>query len=143
MFHIHGFFITINSTTRVPLLTYLLTYLLTFPLAFPIMKREGLLLADMTDDLSSPHRPVRLLARSQSSTLQISLACVFPSVVLSSFSLVYLPSTLSSVGAYVFAMPVPDQSSLSDLFENLRHSCCSSDVFIPDLVFACPSAHPS
>ena len=33
----------------------------------------------MTDDLSSPHRPVRLLARSQSSTCQISLTCIFPS----------------------------------------------------------------
>ena len=33
----------------------------------------------MTDDLSSPHRPVRLLARSQSSTFQILLTRVFPS----------------------------------------------------------------
>ena len=33
----------------------------------------------MPDDLSSPHRPVRLLARSQSSTFQISLTCVFSS----------------------------------------------------------------
>ena len=40
--------------------------------------------AGMTDDLSSPHRPVRLLARSQSSTLQISFACVFPSCFRSS-----------------------------------------------------------
>ena len=35
--------------------------------------------AGITDDLSSPHRPVRLLARSQSSTFQISLTRVFPS----------------------------------------------------------------
>ena len=40
--------------------------------------------AGMTDDLSSPHRPVRLLARSRSSTLQISLTCVFPSCFRSS-----------------------------------------------------------
>ena len=40
--------------------------------------------AGMTDDLSSPHRPVRLLARSQSSTFQISLTRVFPSCFRSS-----------------------------------------------------------
>ena len=34
-------------------------------------------------------------------------------------------------------MPVPVQSSLCDLFGNLLHSRCSSDVFILDLVFAC------
>ena len=38
----------------------------------------------MTDDLSSPYRPVRLLARSQSSTFQISLTRVFPSCFRSS-----------------------------------------------------------
>ena len=40
--------------------------------------------AAMTDDLSFPHRPVRLLARSQSSTFQVSLARVFPSYFQSS-----------------------------------------------------------
>ena len=102
----------------------------------------------MTDDLSSPHRPVRLLARSQPSTLQISLSCVFPSCFRSSplpFPWYICPQHFPQ---YVFAifphrMPVPDQSSLGDLFGSLRHSCCSSDVFIPDLVFACHSAHPS
>ena len=38
----------------------------------------------MTDYLSFPHRPVRLLARSQSSTFQISLTRVFPSCFRSS-----------------------------------------------------------
>ena len=47
-------------------------YLLTFPLAFPIM------VAGITDDLSSPHRPVRLLARSQSKNIAFVLI-VFPS----------------------------------------------------------------
>ena len=37
------------------------------------------MVAGITNDLSSPHRPVRLLARSQSSTFQISLTRVFPS----------------------------------------------------------------
>ena len=49
------------------------TYLL-FLWPFPSCRVTG-----MTDDLSSPHRPVRLLARSQFSTFQISLTRVFPS----------------------------------------------------------------
>ena len=40
--------------------------------------------AGITDDLSSPHHPVRLLARSQSTTFQISLTRVFPSCFQSS-----------------------------------------------------------
>ena len=39
----------------------------------------------------------------------------------------------------------PDHSSivsLRDLFGSLRHSRCSSDVFVPDVVFACHYAHP-
>ena len=32
--------------------------------------------------------------------------------------------------------------SLRDLFGSLRHSRCSSDVFVPDVVFACHYAHP-
>ena len=95
----------------------------------------------------SPHRPVRLLARSQSSTLQISFACVFPSCFRSS-SLPFpwyicphhFPQYVLPISPH--HMPVPDQSSLGDLFGSLRHSCCSSDVFIPDLVFACHFAHP-
>ena len=71
-------------------------------------------------------RPVRLLARSQSRTLQISLACVFPSCFRSSslpFPWYICPQHFPQ---YVFAishhhMPVPDQSSLSDLFGSLRH----------------------
>ena len=102
--------------------------------------------AGITDDLSSPHRPVRLLARSQSSTFQISLTRVFPSCFRSSslpFPWYIRPQHFPQ---YVFAisphhMPVPVQSSLGDLFGSLRHSCCSSYVFIPDLVFACHSAH--
>ena len=53
--------------------------LLLFLWLFPSCRFAG-----MTDDLSSPHRPVRLLARSQSSTFQISLTCVFPSCFRSS-----------------------------------------------------------
>ena len=76
----------------------------------------------MTDDLSSPHRPVRLLARSQSSTFQISLTRVFPSCFRSSslpFPWYICPQ---NVPQYVLAisphhMPVPDQSSLGDLLE--------------------------
>ena len=70
------------------------TYLL-FLWLFPSCRVAG-----MTDDLSSPHRPVRLLARSQSSTfsdlVDMRLSILF-SVVLSSFSLVYPLSILSSV----------------------------------------------
>ena len=45
-----------------------------FPWLFPSCRVAG-----MTADLPSPHRPVRLLARSQSSTFHVSLARVFPS----------------------------------------------------------------
>ncbi len=59
------------------------------------------MVAGITNDLSSPHRPVRLLARSQSmqyfSNLVDTRLSIWFSVVLSSFSLVYPPSTLSSV----------------------------------------------
>ena len=53
----------------------------------------------MTDDLPSPHRPVHLLAHSQSSTFQVvsKRTSILFSVVLSSVSLVYPFSTLSSV----------------------------------------------
>ena len=113
----------------IPLLTYLL-----FLWLFPSCRVAG-----MTDDLSSPHRPVRLLARSQSSTFQISLTCVFPSCFRSSslpfpwyIRSQYFPQYVFTISPH--HMPVPDQSSLGDLFGSLRHSCCSSDVFIPDLV---------
>ena len=49
-----------------------LILLILFPWLFPFSCR-------FTADLSSPHRPVRLLACSQSSTFQVSLARVFPS----------------------------------------------------------------
>ncbi len=52
----------------------LLTYLLLFLWIFPSCRVAGI-----TDDISSPHHPVRLLARSQSSTFQISFTRVFPS----------------------------------------------------------------
>ena len=55
-----------------------ITYLL-FLWLFPSCRVAGI-----TDDLSSPHRPVRLLARSQSSTFQISLTRIFPSCFRSS-----------------------------------------------------------
>ena len=91
--------------------------------------------AGMTDDLSSPHCPVRLLARSQPSTFQISLTRVFPSRFRSS-SLPF-PWYIRSqhFPQYVFAisphhMPVPVQSSLGDLFGSLRHSCCSAYVLV-------------
>ena len=122
--------------------SYLLTYLL-FLWLFPSCRVAG-----MTDDLSSPHRPVRLLPRSQSSTFQISLTRVFPSCFRSSslpfpwyIRSQYFPQYVFTISPH--HMPVPDQSSLGDLFGSLRHSCCSSDVFIPGLVFACHSAHPS
>ena len=66
--------------------------LLLFLWLFPPSRVVG-----MTADLPSPHRHVRLLARSQSSTFQVSLAqSILFSVVLSSFSVVYPFSTLSS-----------------------------------------------
>ena len=40
-------------------------------------------------------------------------------------------------------MPVPVRSSLRDLFVSRCHSRCYSDVFVPDIVFVCHSAHPS
>ena len=83
--------------------------------------------AGMTADLPSPHRPVRLLARSQPSTFQVSLACVFPSCFpSSSFPFPWFIRS-QHFPQYVFAisphhMPVPVHASLGDLFINLRHS---------------------
>ena len=116
-------------------------------LAFPSCR----VAAGMSADLPSPHRPARLLARllarSQPITFQISLAPVFPPVVLSSSSLQHPSSTLSSVFHLHLShrTPVPVQSSLRDLFRSLRHSRCSSDAFVPHPFFACQSdsAHPS
>ena len=75
----------------------------------------------MTDDLSSPHRPVRLLAHSQSSTFQISLTRVFPSCFRSSslpfpwyIRSQYFPQYVFTISPH--HMPVPDQSPLGDLF---------------------------
>ena len=96
-----------------------LILLLLFLWLFPSCRVAG-----MTDDLSSPHRPVRLLARSQSSTFQISLTRVFPSCFRSSslpFPWYICPQHFPQ---YVFAisprhLPVPVQSSLGDLFGSL------------------------
>ena len=52
--------------------------------------------AGMTADLPSPHRPVRLLTRSQTSTFHVSLARVFPSCFRSSSLPFPWSSTLSS-----------------------------------------------
>ena len=119
------------TRSNVTILTFLL-----FLWLFPSCRVAGI-----TDDLSSPHRPVRLLARSQSSTFQISLTRVFPSCFRSS-SLPFpwyirpqhFPQYVCAISPH--HMPVPDQSSLGALFGSLCHSCCSSDLFIPDLVFA-------
>ena len=78
--------------------------------------------AGMTDYLSAPHRPVRLLARSQSSTFHILLTRVFQPCFRSSslpFPWYIRPQHFPQ---YVFAisphhMPVPVQSSLGDLLE--------------------------
>ena len=72
----------------------------------------------------------------------ILLLHVAPSI---SVSLVYPPSALSSVHMSLVSphhTPVSVQSSLRDLFGNPRHSRCPSEVFVPDLVTACHSAHP-
>ena len=119
-----------------------------FPLSTFLCFFPSCRVAGMTDYLSSPHRPVRLLARAQSSSFQISLTRVFPSCFRSSslpFPWYICPQHFPQ---YVFSisphhMPVLVHSSLGDLFGSLCHSCCSSDVFIPDLVFSCHSAHPS
>ena len=92
------------------------TSLLLFPLIFPSYR-----LAGMTDDLPTPCRPVRLLARSQSSAFQVSLAYVFPSCFrLSSrlFPWYICPQHFLHVVLLVSPhhMPVPVKSSLHDLF---------------------------
>ena len=77
----------------------------------------------MTGDLPTPCHPVRLLARSQPSAFQVSLAYVFPSCFRSSslpFPWYIRPQHFPQ---YVFfisphRMPVPVQSSLHDLFYN-------------------------
>ena len=96
-------------------------------------------IAGMIDDLPSPHRPVRLLARPQSNTFQVSLTRVFPSCSRSSslFPGIYPSSTSSVCATWLHHMPVPVQSSLRDLFGSLCHSRCLSDVSAPHLVFVC------
>ena len=105
----------------------------------------------MTDDLPSPHRYVRLLARSQPSTFQVSLACVFPSCFRSS-SLPF-PRNIHSqhFPQYVFFifisphhMPVPVHSSLGDI---VLEACATLVVprmfsFLVLSFFGCHSAHP-
>ena len=65
----------LSASTRCVHLLLLLLFLWLFP---------SCRLAGITGDISSPHRPVRLLARSHSSTFQISLTRVFPSCFRSS-----------------------------------------------------------
>ena len=92
--------------------------------------------AGMTDDLSTPCPPVCLLARSQSSTFQVSCLFIFCSIVLSSFSLIYRSSELGMCSSSLL-ITCPHQFNLRDLLGSLRHSRYSSNVFVPDLVFAC------
>ena len=90
----------------------------------------------MTDDLPTTHRPVRLLARSQPSTFQVSLARVFPSCFRSSslpFPWYIRPQHFPQ---YMFSMsphhmPIPVQSSLRESLPR-----CPSNVFVAHLVFA-------
>ena len=114
------------------------------PCLFPSCRIAGI-----TDDLSSPHRPVRLLTRSQSSTCHVSLACVFPSYFRSS-------SLLFPVNIHPHHFPRHAVVSVCDLFGSLCHPRCPSfDLtptgilfgcisFVPDsLKFASHSAHPT
>ena len=97
------------------------------------------LVSGMTDGIPTPCCPVRLFARSQSSTCHASLVIIFPSCFWSSslpFPWYIRPQHFHQ---YVFVisphhMPVPVQSSLRGLFASLRHSPCSWDVFVLDLV---------
>ena len=101
----------------------------------------------MTDDLSTPCRPVRLLARSQSSTFHVTLACIFPSCSLpfSWYVYIYIYIRPQHFPQYAFLLHPssshPRTSSIVSpcLFGSLRHSRCASYVFVPDLVFACIS----
>ena len=116
-----------------------------FPCLFPSCRVAG-----KTVYLSSPHRPARLLGRSQPSTFQVSLARVFQSYFRpSSLSFPwyirseYFPLYVFFISSYQMLVPVQSQSSLHDLSASMSHSRCSSDVFAPDLVLACRSARPS
>ena len=67
----------------------------------------------------------------QSSTDLVDMRLYRFSVVLSSFSLVYPLSILSSVCVHhLSSSHARTRSIFGDLFGILRHSCCSSDVFI-------------
>ena len=68
----------------------------------------------LTADLPTPHRTVRLLSRSQSSTFYVSLT---PSLPFSCYMLFISPHHIVSRWS----------------FWSLRHSRYSSDVFVPDL----------
>ena len=70
-----------------------------------------------------------------------SLSILF-SVVLN-FLLFILNSFLSMCSSLLNTCPYQFQSSLRDIFGKLRQSRCSSDMFFPDLVFACHSTYPS
>ena len=77
----------------------------------------------MIDDLSSPHRPVRLLARFQSSTLQISLACVIP------FFLLILLKTIKRIGTNPNRKPSPPFDS-ADSIPSLGHPALDSGKMV-------------
>ena len=103
--------------------------------------------AGMTADLPTPHRSVHLLVCSQPNAFQVSLAHVFPSCFRSSslpFPWCNHPQRFPQYVFFITSSHVnPVQSSLRDLFGTMRHSRCSSDVFVHDLVFVCYSAHLS
>ena len=83
-----------------------------------------------------------LIARSHSSTFNLSLARVFST----SFYPVYQSPTLSSVCVLHLSSSHARTSSVVSVcsfFGILRHSCCPLYVFFPVLVCACHSANPS
>ena len=96
----------------------------------------------MTAYLHSPHRSVRLLALSQSVLFKsrwhasfhlvfgrpIFLSLVYPFSILSSICVLHLSSSHARTGSIV-----------SMIFLEAHVTRFSSDVFVPDLVFACHS----
>ena len=106
----------------------------------------------VTDDLPSPHRPVCLLARSQSSTFikshwHASFYLVFDRTIFPSPCISAL-NTFHSMRSSSLLLTCPYQFNLLSVifleaFATLvGHSRCSLDVFVSNLVLACHSEQP-
>ena len=100
------------------------TTMLSFFFFFSPVFSHHVVVAGMTDDLPSPHRPVHLLARSQPSSFRVpSVHACFNLVFIRPFTWYIRPQHFPQ---YVFIaphhMPVTDQSSLRVIIQAIISS---------------------